>query len=120
MKTRKEIKDEYKKRKFRMGIYQIRNTVNGKIFVGNSMDLDAIWNRQRMELQLGTHRNKKLQKDWNSYGEENFKYEILAELKQDEKKKINYRDELKELGKLYMDELQPFKEKGYNTRTAKI
>ncbi len=116
MKTRKELKEEYKQKKYKMGIFQIKNTINGKIFIGSSMDLNAIWNRHKMELKLGSHRNKVLQNDWKKYGEENFTYGIITELKQDDKKETNYKKELKELEELYIKELEPFGEKGYNKK----
>ena len=78
MKTTKELKDEYKQMKFKMGVFQIRNTVNDKIFVGSSTDLDAIWNRHRVQLNFGNHQNAELQNDWKELGPERFVYEILA------------------------------------------
>ncbi len=116
MKTRKEIKEEYKQQKHKMGVYQITNNSNGRIFIDSSLDLNAIWNRQKMQLKFGNHPNKSLQKEWKEYGEEIFLYEILAELKQDDSKNINYKRELKALEKIYLEELQPYDEKGYNRR----
>lgn len=63
MKTKKELKRIYKEKKFKMGVFQIRNTSNQKIFVGSSIDLDAIWNRLRTELKFGSYPNAPLQKD---------------------------------------------------------
>lgn len=53
MKSPKELKAEYKQKVFKIGVYQIRNTVNGKVFIGTNVNLDAIWNRHRSELTLG-------------------------------------------------------------------
>ena len=119
MKTRKELKEQYKQRKNKMGVFQIKNTHNNKIFIGSNLDLNAIWNRQKMQLKLESHPNKDHQEDWKEYGEESFIYEILAELKQDDKKEINYKRELKELEKLYIEELEPFEAKGYNKKLIK-
>ncbi len=33
MTTRKELKEEYKQRKTQMGVFQIRNTENGNVFI---------------------------------------------------------------------------------------
>jgi group I intron endonuclease len=114
MKTRKEIKNEYKEKKQKIGIFQIRNVVNNKILVGSSMNLDSIWNRHLAELKFGNHRNRRLQEDWNKFGEENFRFEIISVVKQDEKENADYKKEVKELEKLFLEELQPFGEKGYN------
>ena len=114
IKTKKELKDEYKRKKFKVGVFQIRNTVNNKIFIESSTDLLAIWNRQKFQLKMGSHHNLELQKDWIEFGEEKFKYEILDELKQKEGISINYRKEAKELEKMYIEDLQPFNDRGYN------
>ncbi len=69
MKTKKEIKEEYKQMKFPMGVFQIRNLQTNKVFIDNSTDMDSKWGRHKMELKFGSHRNTTLQKDWNEYGE---------------------------------------------------
>jgi hypothetical protein len=114
MKSHKDLKNDYKAAKPRMGIFQIRNNANGKIYVDSSNNLDAIWNRNKTELKFGGHRNEALQKDWNQYGEEHFTFEALSEIKQKEEETINYTAELKELKAMYLQELQPFGDKGYN------
>ena len=119
MKSKKELKDIYKEMKFKMGVFQIRNTVNGKIYVEGSTDLDAIWNRHKFQLKMDSHPNVELQKDWRDFGEENFSYEILSEIKQDDTKTIDYRREIMQLEKMFIEELQPFDDKGYNIRSRK-
>ena len=114
MKTKKELKEEYHLIKPTIGVFQIRNTVNGKIYVEGSVNLDKIWNRHRVELNFGGHRNVFLQKDWNEFGEANFKYEILSEIKQEESQNIDYTREAKQLAKMFIEELKPFGDKGYN------
>lgn len=117
-KTRKELLAEYKERKVPMGVYQIRNTTNGKIFVGSSKDLIAIWNRNRLQLDVGNHPNTELQKDWKSLGEPGFAYEIVSELTPsvDDAPGKDYAEDIKELEKLFLEELQPYGEKGYNVK----
>ena len=114
MKTKKELKEEYNNVKPRIGVFQIRNTVNGKIYIEASVNLDKIWNRHRVELNFGGHRNASLQKEWSEFGETNFKYEILSEIKQAENTTIDYSKEAKHLAKMFIEELQPFGDKGYN------
>jgi len=116
MKTRKELKEEYKQMKFKMGAFQIKNNINGKIFIGSSLDLTAIWHAQRLQLDIGIHPNSELQKDWKEYGAESFSYEILDEIKQVEDKPIDYAKEIKILEEMTIEELQPFENKGYNKR----
>lgn len=113
MATKKELIKEYKQMKFPIGIFQIRNLANGKVYVDKATNLNAIWNRHKLELSFGSHRNKDLLQDWKTFGEENFVYEILSELKQDEET-TDYSRELAQLEEMYLDELQPYGEKGYN------
>lgn len=116
MKDRKALKAAYKNKKFKIGVFQIRNKTNNKIFVGSSMDLNAIWNRHRLQLNMGSHPSKALQQDWKTLGSDNFVYEIIEEIKQDDDKKIDYHKEMKIAETLYIEELQPFDEKGYNRK----
>jgi len=105
MKTKKELKEEYKQMKFPMGVFQIKNTSNNKVFIDNSIDMSSKWNRHKTELKFGSHKNKNLQKDWKEYGEDNFVFEVLSELKPDETIQTNYNKELQELQQMVIEEL---------------
>lgn len=116
MKTKKELKEQYKQMKFPAGVFQVRNTTNNKIFVEGSVILDAIWNRHRVQLNFGNHPNEELQKDWKELGESHFKFEIPDTI-DPEKEEIKYPGkEVKSLEAIYIEELRPFGEKGYNQR----
>lgn len=116
MKTRKEIINDYKQIKSKIGVFQIRNKTNNKVFVESSLDLAAIWNRLRFQLNMGSHPNVELQKDWKALGEENFAYEILSEIQQDDAVQMDYRKEIKKLEAMFIEELQPFGDKGYHVK----
>jgi len=116
MKTRKEIINDYKQTKSKISVFQIRNKTNNKVFVESSLDLTAIWNRLRFQLNMGSHPNVELQKDWKALGEENFAYEILSEIQQDDVVQMDYRKEIKKLEAMFIEELQPFGEKGYHVK----
>ncbi len=114
MKSRKELKEEYKQMKFPMGVFQIRNLVSGKIYIGSSLDLNAAWRSQKFQLNAGSHLVEQLQKDWNQLGADNFVYEVLDEVKPDDSKNLDYNKEVKALEILIIESLQPFDNKGYN------
>lgn len=114
MRTKKELKQEYEEMKFKMGVFQIRNMLNSKVFIGSSLDLKAIWHAQKLQLDMGMHQNNDLQKDWNLYGPENFIYEILEEIQGYDDKPIDYKKEIKALELLIIEEVKPFGIKGYN------
>jgi spore coat protein CotH len=105
MKTKKELKEEYNQRNIPMGIFQIKNSSNNKVLIDNSIDMISKWNRHKMELKLGNHRNRNFQKDWNEYGEDHFVFEILSELNKSDGVNINYQKELKILEQLVIKEL---------------
>lgn len=105
MKTRKELKEQYKQMKTPMSVFQIRNTRNGKVLIDYSTDFKSKWNRHTMQLKFGNHKNKALQKDWNEFGENNFVFEVLSELKRKDEESIDYNKELEILQDLILDEL---------------
>ncbi len=114
MKTRKELKDEYKQATHRMGIFTIRNIQNGKMYIARATNLDLIWNGEQFKLNAKGHPNHALQQDWNDSGEENFTFEILHELKPSDDPATNARNELLALEQLVLEDMQPFGERGYN------
>jgi len=114
MKTKKELREEFKQKKYRMGVFKLTNTQNGKIFIGSSIDLDAYWHALRLQLNTGLFLNKELQEEWKALGQEAFTYETLEEIKQDDEKDTDYPKEIKALEEMLIEELQPFNEKGYN------
>jgi hypothetical protein len=91
------------------GVYQIRNTINGKIMVISTPNLKTRYGRF-IELQQGRHRNKKLQEEWNQYGENAFVFEILESIEETG----NIEEELGRLERKWLVKLAPFGEKGYN------
>jgi len=64
------------------GIYQIRNKSDGKVYVGSTVDFNKRWvSGHRRLLRRNKHCNRHLQSVWNKYGEENFVFEMLEEVK---------------------------------------
>lgn len=114
--NRKELIKDYKQTIQPMGVFQIRNMINGKIFLGSSKDLKGIINRNRFQLKSGLHVNRQLQRDFSEVGESNFAFEILDYLKPKDDLKRDYTKELKLLEEMWMEKLQPYNEKGYNTK----
>ncbi len=112
--NKSEIKKKYKETQAPMGVYCIKNLVNGKIFIGSSLNLPGRINRHKFELKFGSENIKELQEDYNKYGETNFSFEIIDELKPKEDPEYNYKEDVAVLEQLWIDKLQPFDEKGYN------
>lgn len=69
----------------RIGIYGIRNLVNGKMYVGKTgMNFGDRWDSHRSLLNSGKHDNPYLQKAWNKYKQENFEFIVLEDCEVDE------------------------------------
>ena len=113
---KKELKRKYLQTPPEMGIYQIRNLVNNKVFVCSGLNLKGKSNSYKFQLSSGLHYNSDLQKEYNEYGEENFVFEVLDTLEPKEDPNYKYDDDLKTLLELWIDKTQPFGEKGYNTK----
>lgn len=118
MDRKKELIKQYKEIKIEAGVYQIRNTVNGKIFIIATPNLKTI-NGRLMELRGGSYSNKALQQEWNEYGESAFAFEVLEVLEEPEEGFFDKKDELKKLEKKWLQKLQPFGEKGYNKESTR-
>lgn len=58
------------------GIYVITNGVNGKRYVGQSVNIHRRWNGHRSALERGNHSNIKLQRAWARYGSEAFAFSV--------------------------------------------
>lgn len=59
------------------GIYSIKNLINSKIYVGQTVDLQRRLNDHKRCLCKNTHHNVYLQREYNKYGSENFEFVIL-------------------------------------------
>src|SRR5512137_3062641 len=114
-KTRQEIKREYKERKKPAGIFQVKNTANGKIFLGSSLNLEGPLNGHKFMLTIGRHRNPGLQKEWDEYGPDKFVFEVLEVVKVKDDPNFNLEDELTLLEQIWVEKLHPFGEHGYNS-----
>lgn len=111
---RKELQEEYKQIKTYMGIFQITNKLNGKIYVDSYPNLKNKWLTLQMQLNMGRFVNSQLQKDWKELGVEAFTYKVLEEKNASEF--TDRRWELKQMKKKWLEKLQPYGDSGYNKR----
>ncbi len=113
---KKEVKKNYKQTAPPMGVYQIKNLVNGKIFIGSSKNIPGRINRHKFALQFGSEEIKELLIDYKEYGEKNFSFDILDQLKPKDEPGYDYTEDIEVLEELWIEKLQPFGERGYNKR----
>ena len=60
-----------------IGIYCIENMINNKKYIGQSIHIKRRWYEHKHELNNNMHDNDYLQKAWNKYGFDNFKFYII-------------------------------------------
>lgn len=60
-----------------IGVYCIKNIVNGKIYIGSTENLERRKNEHFNNLKRGENCNKNLLEDFNIYGEESFNFIVL-------------------------------------------
>ncbi len=109
---RKELLEAYKQQKTMMGVVQIKNEQNGKIFVMGFPNLKNKWASQRAQLELGRHMNPALQKDWNELGPDAFSYDVLEEKSTEDMLDMRY--EVRQMEGKWLEKLTPYGDRGYN------
>ena len=67
-----------------IGIYQIVNKINGKSYIGSSINLKYRKYSHFRELKHGIHHSLTLQRAYNKYGKDNFEYKILTTCNKEE------------------------------------
>jgi hypothetical protein len=73
----------YKERKSASGVYAVRCAASGEVWVGQTRDLDKVWNRIVFTLRGGASPHRALQAAWNARGEAAFAFEALERLEEE-------------------------------------
>tara|TARA_R100000664_G_C2757152_1_gene145231 strand:+ start:2211 stop:2789 length:579 start_codon:yes stop_codon:yes gene_type:complete len=63
--------------------YEIKNIKNGKVYIGCSTAHPRRWRQHKLHLRKGTHGNKRLQEDYNTFGLEAFEFSVVEEFPSD-------------------------------------
>lgn len=107
--TKKQLVNAYKEqtRKQAGGIYMIKNTKNGKVFIDSSLDISAAANRFAFSQETGSCTNIKLGKDWAQYGSGAFTFEIVETIeKNEEQTTAEFREDLQVLKAMRMEKFE--------------
>lgn len=59
------------------GVYKITNVLNGKVYIGSSVNLEKRLNHHKGCLKNNKHKNAHLQRAYNKDGEASFIYEVI-------------------------------------------
>lgn len=60
-------------------IYKIENIANGKVYIGQTVNVSKRFKEHKNDLRNNNHHNVYLQRAWNKYGENSFVFEIIDE-----------------------------------------
>lgn len=90
------------------GIYQIKNIITGKIYIGSAVvSITKRWHRHKSLLRSNKHYNKHLQNAWNKDGESSFEWYIVEE--------VADKNQVIEREQYHMDDTQCYERiNGYN------
>lgn len=58
------------------GIYEIKCSVNDRVYIGSSVELEQRLHRHKLDLIRGAHPNQHLQRAWDKYGEAAFVFTV--------------------------------------------
>jgi len=71
------MKKQYNGNSKKGGVYQIKNVVNGKVYIGSTKCFQVRTWQHCSSLRTQSHHCKKLQNSWNKYGDGAFLFEVL-------------------------------------------
>jgi hypothetical protein len=114
---RKALRRQYKETVRPAGLFGVRNVSEGVLLVGTSVDLPGMLNRQRFQLELGSHPDKALQADWNRLGAGAFSFETLDRLAPPDDAGADVRGDLDTLRDMWLQKLAEEGQRLYPTST---
>lgn len=116
---RKELKRTYKESPRTLGVFRVSNKQNERWYIGASLDVPAMLNRQRFQLDNGSHPNPNLQRDWRRFGAEAFVLETLDTLTPPEGVTAwDPRKELQALEAMWHERLKQLYGRGYHVEKS--
>lgn len=80
---RRAARAAYRERKAPAGVYAVRCAPSGQVWVGQTRDLEKVWNRIAFSLRAGSSPHRALQAAWTAHGAEAFAFEALERLKEE-------------------------------------
>jgi hypothetical protein len=102
---RKALVREYLETPRPAGVYRVRNEVSGETLLGSSPNVPGVLNRQRFQLENGSHPDVELQADWNDLGPDAFTFETLDLLKPSDDPGYDSTEDLRTLKTMWLEKL---------------
>ncbi len=102
---RKALIRKYKETPPPAGVYRVRNIATGKSLVGSTPNLPGMLNRQRFDLENGSHLCAELQRDWDELGSDSFEFEALDRLEPKDAPGYDPEEDLRVLQQMWLEKL---------------
>lgn len=115
---RKALQREYKETARPMGVFRVCNKQSNRWFIGASLDVPAMLNRQRFQLDMGSHPNPALQRDWKALGADAFAFETLDLLTPPAKPGYDPKADLRTLEAMWRTRLHELYGPGYHVEST--
>ena len=115
---RKALLRRYKETRRPMGVFRVCNKQSGRWFIGASVDVPAMLNRQRFQLEVGSHPNPALQREWKQLGADAFAFETLDLLAPPDEPGYDPRSDLRTLEAMWRERLTGLYGTGYHDETT--
>ena len=74
-------------------VYKIENIINGYCYIGSTINCEGRRKVHFRSLKKGTHHCRHLQRAWNKYSEENFKFSVLEKFVFENNEKLIEREQ---------------------------
>ena len=106
VKTKKELREQYKERKVIGGVYVIRNLLNNRLLLDSTVDIQGSRNRFEFAQKTGSCVDMKLQKDWAAQKASDFSFDVLEELEMSQTQtRSEFKADIEYLRKSWVEEL---------------
>lgn len=105
--NRKEMIAEYKAKPESGGVFAIKNTHSGKVFLDGVLNLEGSENRFRFSVKTDLCPLHQLKDDWNQYGKDSFEFQVLERLTIKEgQSQREFKEDIKTLKEIWQEKLK--------------
>ena len=103
---KQQLREKAKDHKITIGVLSVKNNLTGKQLIQGALNLEALVNKMKFQLNAGQFPNSELQKDWKELGNDAFTFEFVYSIESQENSFINYRQEILKAEKILVSEIK--------------
>lgn len=103
---KQQLREKAKDHKITIGVLSVKNNLTGKQLIHGALNLEALANKMKFQLNAGQFSNSELQTDWKELGNDAFTFEFIYSIEPQENSFINYRQEILKAEKILVSEIK--------------